>query len=93
MWIGGVTIGNEMQLKILGMGAFVVIPPKKDAVVVIHRFSRRIDHERNFVERMINEQKNFRPVASRFEKSAINPWRMGALKSKALGRLIKSFFS
>ena len=60
-----------MRLKILRMGAFAGIPSKKDAGV-IYRFSRRIYHEHNFIEQMINKLKNFRPMASQFEKNAIN---------------------
>ena len=64
-------VGKEIRAAIIAIGAIPVIPSKKNAVIV-HPYSRKIYKERNVIERMINKMKNFRRIATRFEKNAIN---------------------
>jgi transposase len=52
-------------------GAQAVIPPKKNRVVA-RDYDKHLDKERNKVERFVNLIKQFRRVATRYEKTARN---------------------
>jgi transposase len=38
----------------------------------LHAFSKRLYRQRNVIERVFAKLKHFRPVATRFEKNAVN---------------------
>ena len=52
------------------LGAIAVIPPRKTSPQ--RRYDKAIYRERNLVERCINKLKQFRRVATRYEKTARN---------------------
>jgi transposase len=52
-------------------GAEAVIPPKSN-LKAPREYDRHVDKERNLVERFINRIKQFRRVATRYEKTARN---------------------
>ena len=49
------------------VGAQVVIPPKSNRVIQ-RNYDKYIYKERNLVERLFNKLKNFRKIATRYEK-------------------------
>jgi transposase len=51
------------------MGAIVVIPPKKNRIIQ-REYDKDLYKERNLVERLFNKLKNFRRVATRYDKLA-----------------------
>lgn len=51
------------------MGAMVVIPPKKNRIIQ-REYDKDLYKERNLVERLFNKIKNFRRVATRYDKLA-----------------------
>jgi transposase len=51
------------------IGAIVVIPPKKNRIVQ-REYDKELYKERNIVERLFNKLKNFRRVATRYDKTA-----------------------
>ena len=51
------------------MGAVAVIPPKKNRVNM-RDYDRHIYKERNHVERLFNKLKNWRRIATRYDKTA-----------------------
>ena len=52
-------------------GAVAVIPPKKNRVVK-REYDRHLYRERNQVERFLNRIKQYRRVATRYDKTARN---------------------
>ena len=52
------------------MGAIVVIPPKKNRIIQ-REYDKDLYKERNVVERLFNKLKNFRRVATRYDKLAL----------------------
>ena len=51
------------------MGAIAVIPPKKNRIIQ-REYDKELYEERNLVERLFNKLKNFRRVATRYDKLA-----------------------
>ena len=51
------------------MGAFAVIPPKKNRLNM-REYDRQLYKERNHVERLFNKLKNWRRIATRYDKTA-----------------------
>ena len=51
------------------MGAAAVIPPKKNRIIQ-REYDKVLYKERNLVERLFNKLKNFRRVATRYDKTA-----------------------
>jgi len=51
------------------MGAMVVIPPKKNRIIQ-REYDKDLYKERNLIERLFNKLKNFRRVATRYDKLA-----------------------
>jgi len=51
------------------MGAIVVIPQKKNRIIQ-REYDKDLYKERNIVERLFNKLKNFRRVATRYDKLA-----------------------
>ena len=55
--------------KSLSMGATAVIPPKRNRINQ-RSYDKYLYKERNLVERLFNKVKNFRRVATRYDKTA-----------------------
>jgi transposase len=51
------------------MGAMAVIPPKSNRNI-LRDYDKELYKERNLIERMFNKLKNFRRVATRYDKRA-----------------------
>jgi putative transposase len=51
------------------MGAEAVIPPKSNRIIQ-REYDKELYKERNFVERLFNKLKNFRRIATRYDKTA-----------------------
>lgn len=64
-------VSHQLAEMIDEAGAKFVIPPKRRSKIRCH-FSKKIYRERNIIERAINKLKQFRRVATRFEKNAAN---------------------
>src|SRR5262249_11868082 len=62
---------DALVRSIAARGAEAVIPPKKNRVVA-RDYDKHLDKERNQVERFVNLIKQFRRVATRYEKTAWN---------------------
>jgi transposase len=62
---------DALVRSIEGSGAEAVIPPKKNRVVE-RSYDKHLYKERNKVERFINLIKQYRRVATRYEKTARN---------------------
>jgi len=54
-----------------GMGAIAVIPPKSNRKTP-REYDKEIYKERNLIERLFNKLKNFRRVATRYDKTALS---------------------
>ena len=52
-------------------GVEAVIPPKINRKIAIH-YDRRLYRERNLIERMFNRLKNWRRVATRYDKTSLS---------------------
>jgi transposase len=63
--------GDKFVAAIEAAGAAAVIPPKKNRVFK-REYDKHIYKERNLVERFINRIKQYRRVATRYEKTARN---------------------
>jgi transposase len=63
--------GNELIAHIQATGAMAVIPPKRNRVVQ-REYDRSLYKDRNVVERFFNRIKQFRRIATRYEKLARN---------------------
>jgi transposase len=63
--------GNEFVAAVEARGAEAVIPPKKNRVEP-REYDRHTYKERNLVERFWSKAKQFRRVATRYEKKAAN---------------------
>lgn len=57
--------------RIQASGAIAVIPPKRNRVV-LRSYDRHLYQDRNLVERFFNRIKQFRRIATRYEKLARN---------------------
>jgi transposase len=53
------------------INAIPVIPPKSNRIIQ-RNYDRHIYKERNLIERLFNRLKQFRKIATRFEKAQIN---------------------
>ncbi len=60
---------NRILQAIEETGAIPVIPPKKNRIMQ-REYDKEIYKERNWIERLFNKLKQFRRVATRYEKSA-----------------------
>ena len=67
---------NDLRDFLAGRGTEAVIPGKKNRIIPIEH-DRHIYKERNFVERFFNRLKQFRRIATRYEKLAVT--FMGAI--------------
>jgi len=67
---------NDFRDFLAGRGTEAVIPGKKNRIIPIEH-DRHIYKERNFVERFFNRLKQFRRIATRYEKLAVT--FMGAI--------------
>jgi transposase len=63
--------GDKFVEAIKAIGAEAVIPPKKNRIVQ-RDYDKHIYKERNLAERFINRIKQYRRVATRYEKTARN---------------------
>ena len=63
--------GDEFVATIEARGAEAVIPPKKNRLQP-RKYDRHTYKERNLVERFWSKAKQFRRVATRYEKKAAN---------------------
>jgi transposase len=63
--------GDKFVAAIEAAGMVAVIPPKKNRVFK-REYDKHIYKERNLVERFINRIKQYRRVATRYEKTARN---------------------
>ncbi|MET4260938.1 transposase [Bradyrhizobium sp. S3.12.5] len=63
--------GDNLRAQIAGRGAKPVIPNKSNRVV-IHRFNKRAYGGRNVIERCFCRLKDFRRIATRYDKLARN---------------------
>jgi transposase len=63
--------GDDFVAAIEASGAAVVIPPKKNRIFK-REYDRHLYKERNLAERFINRIKQYRRVATRYEKTARN---------------------
>jgi transposase len=62
---------NDLIDSIQASGATAVIPPKRNRLVQ-RRYDRHLYKDRNLVERFFNRIKQFRRIATRYEKLARN---------------------
>ncbi|BAR56485.1 transposase (plasmid) [Bradyrhizobium diazoefficiens] len=65
--------GDKLRGEIIRRGAKPVIPNKSNRVV-IHRFNKRAYKGRNVIERCFCRLKDFRRIATRYDKLARNFW-------------------
>jgi transposase len=63
--------GDELRADIVKRGATPVIPNKSNRVV-IHPFNKRVYKGRNVIERCFCRLKDFRRIATRYDKLARN---------------------
>jgi transposase len=63
--------GDELRTQVIKAGAKAVIPNKSNRIR-LHRFSRRAYKGRNAIERCFCRLKDFRRVATRYDKLARN---------------------
>ncbi len=63
--------GNVFVAAIEASGAEAVIPPKKNRVIK-REYDKHLYKERNLAERFINRVKQYRRIATRYEKTARN---------------------
>jgi transposase len=63
--------GDDFVATIKASGAEAVIPPKKNRIFK-RDYDKHTYKERNLVERFINRIKQFRRIATRYEKTARN---------------------
>jgi transposase len=63
--------GDALRAEIVNRGARPVIPNKSNRVV-LHRFNKRAYKGRNVIERSFCRLKDFRRVATRYDKLARN---------------------
>ena len=74
---------DALAATIAGRGAAVVIPPKTNRVAP-REYDRVLYRERNKVERCVGLLKQFRRVATRYEKTARNFLGMATLAAIAV---------
>jgi len=72
---------NHLHEKITGQGSEIVIPPKRNRKVQ-RPYDTELYKERNLVERFFNKLKQFRRVATRYDKLLAN--FMGFVKLAAI---------
>ncbi|MHC2575520.1 transposase [Bradyrhizobium diazoefficiens] len=65
--------GDKLRGEIIRRGAKPVIPNKSNRVV-IHRFNKRAYKGRNVIERCFCRLKDFRRIATRYDKSPVIFW-------------------
>jgi transposase len=63
--------GDKLRAEIVNRGAWPVIPNKSNRVV-LHRFNKRAYKGRNVIERSFCRLKDFRRIATRYDKLARN---------------------
>jgi len=59
---------NYIVKAVKSMGAIAVIPPRANRVVK-RKYDRNLYKERNLIERMFGKLKQFRRIATRYEKT------------------------
>lgn len=64
------------------IGAIAVIPPRKSSPQ--RHYDKAIYRDRNLIERCINKLKQFRRVATRYEKTATNYLAMVTIAAASL---------
>ena len=74
---------EEILLAVKDIGAEAVIPPKKNRTIQ-RCFNRIIYKDRNKIERMFSKFKQFRRVATRYERKTANYYGMLVLASIVL---------
>ena len=72
---------NHLHEKIAGRGGEIVIPPKRNRKVQ-HSYDVDLYKERNLIERLFNKLKQFRRIATRYDKLLVN--FMGFVKLAAI---------
>lgn len=72
---------NAFLLEVKKSGAEAVIPPKENQVDQ-RKYDKEIYKERNLIERLLQKLKNFRRVATRYERLACN--YMGMIQIAAI---------
>ena len=72
---------DHLHAKIVEAGSQVVVPPKRDRKIK-RSYDRNLYKERNLVERFFNKLKQFRRVATRYDKLLAN--FMGFVKIAAI---------
>ena len=72
---------NHLHQKIIGSGGQIVIPPKRNRIIQ-HAYDKELYKERNLIERFFNKLKQFRRVATRYDKLLAN--FMGFVKLAAI---------
>ena len=77
---------DHLHEKIAETGAEVVIPPKRNRKVQ-HPYDAELYKERNIIERFFNKLKQFRRVATRYDKLLAN--FMGFIKLAAIAIWLK----
>jgi transposase len=63
--------GDALRAEIVNRGAKPVIPNKSNRVT-LHRFNKRAYKGRNVIERSFSRPKDFRRIATRYDKLARN---------------------
>ncbi len=77
---------NDLVAQITEAGAAVVIPPKKNRVEA-RDYDRNLYADRNKIERFFNRLKQYRRVATRYEKTGRNYLSMVFLASTLISLL------
>jgi len=72
---------NHLHEKIAGRGGEIVIPPKRNRKVQ-RSYDVDLYKERNLIERLFNKLKQFRRIATRYDKLLVN--FMGFVKLAAI---------
>jgi transposase len=75
--------GDDFRGEIVRRGAKPVIPNKSNRVV-IHRFNKRAYQGRNVIERCFCRLKDFRRIATRYDKLARNFFRCSSRRSRRI---------
>jgi len=77
---------NTLEAKIIQQGSQLVIPPKRNRKTP-RAYDKDLYKERNLIERFFNKLKQFRRVATRYDKLLVN--FMGFVKLAAIAIWLK----
>ncbi len=77
---------NTLETQIIQQGSQVVIPPKRNRKMP-RAYDKDLYKERNLIERFFNKLKQFRRVATRYDKRLVN--FMGFVKLAAIAIWLK----